>query len=199
MATTPSLQPLPVTFGRADLDHSGFLGWRSWTQLRKAGFAGVPTGPAAYVVYSPAVVTVAQVYLDLSVGRRFKGRDPTISVETLKTKWVPGAAAIYIGKADVANRRLKQFGRFGAGDRSLAGAAGTSGISTTPINSSSTGARSTGARTPESTRSGSSPTSPICTTIDRRSRTSPADAMVRANPMPRRSPGRPGSSVPASK
>jgi hypothetical protein len=36
--------------------------------------------------------------------------------ELLEAKWVPGAHTVNVGQADVANRRLKQFARFGVGE-----------------------------------------------------------------------------------
>ena len=74
----------------------------------------MPRGPAAYVVYLPARREVN--FRDASPAGRFKGRDPTVPVEALRAKWMPGAQIVYIGKADVANRRLAQFARFGAGE-----------------------------------------------------------------------------------
>ncbi len=37
-------------------------------------------------------------------------------VSRLETEWVPGAHAVYIGKADDAHTRLKTYGRFGQGE-----------------------------------------------------------------------------------
>src|SRR5436305_12654660 len=86
-----SLPPLPVTFSRTDLERTGFLGWRSWAQLRGTGFADVPSGPATYVVHTPAV---DPVFLDLIVGVRFMGCVSKLSLGTLKVKWVTISASI---------------------------------------------------------------------------------------------------------
>lgn len=107
------LPPLPTSFLRADLERTGFLGWRTWSDLRAQDFSGVPSGPAVYVVCAPASDAS---FLDSNPGGRFKGRDPTVSVEMLDANWVYGAQTLYIGKADVTNRRLKQYARFGAGE-----------------------------------------------------------------------------------
>ena len=37
-------------------------------------------------------------------------------VAVLNGAWVTDSPVVYIGKADVANRRLKQFARFGVGE-----------------------------------------------------------------------------------
>jgi hypothetical protein len=98
---------------RADLERAGFVGWRRWAELRDSNYSGVPSGPAVYVIYRP---TGDNSFLDANPGGRFKGRDPSTSLAALRSKWVPGAETVYIGKADVTNRRLKQFARFGAGE-----------------------------------------------------------------------------------
>lgn len=90
------------------------MGWRTWEELRGEDFAPVPAGAAAYVVYRPS--DRQPVFLPANPGGHFKGQDPTVDRSVLKAKWVPGAHTVYIGKADVANRRLKQFARFGAGE-----------------------------------------------------------------------------------
>jgi hypothetical protein len=105
--------PLPTSFERGDLVATGFMGWRTWTELRESAFTAVPAAPAVYVVFRPTVT--APCFLEVNPGGRFKGRDPTVTIEKLAAKWVPGAYVIYVGKADVASRRLAEFARFGAG------------------------------------------------------------------------------------
>lgn len=105
---------LPASFSRPDLETAGFVGWDTWQYLRENDFGTVPAGPAVYVVLRSA--SSAPVFLEVNPGGRFKGRDPTVSVGVLLAKWVPKAHVVYVGKADIANRRLKQFARFGAGE-----------------------------------------------------------------------------------
>lgn len=92
----------------------GFIGWHTWAELRANDLADVPGGPAAYVVYRPSATSPG--FLSGNPGGRFKGQDPTVSTDMLQAKWLTDAQTIYIGKANVARRRLKQFARFGAGD-----------------------------------------------------------------------------------
>jgi hypothetical protein len=106
--------PLPVSFQRTDLESAGFVGWRTWEKLRETDFSEVPSAPAAYVVYRPS--TGEPSLLATNPGGRFKDQDPSVTVEMLRAKWVPDSLVVYIGKADVASRRLKQFARFGAGE-----------------------------------------------------------------------------------
>jgi hypothetical protein len=90
------------------------VGWRTWEDLRGEDFETVGGGPTVYVIFRPDVWTPG--FLEVNPGGHHKGRDPTVTSEVLAAKWVAQAQVVYIGKADVANRRLKQFARFGAGE-----------------------------------------------------------------------------------
>lgn len=113
--TVSEITALPASFRRSDLVSAGFTGWRTWEQLRRSDFAEVPAAPAAYVVARASADS--PTFLDASPGGWHKGKDPTVPVGTLVEKWVTGAEVVYIGKANVANRRLRQFARFGGGHR----------------------------------------------------------------------------------
>lgn len=113
--TTGQQPPLPASFQRPDLEAAGFQGWDTWDSLRRSDFGPVTGGPAAYVVYRQA--TGSPTFLPSNPGGHFKDKDPTVPVATLATNYVTDAHVVYIGKADVADRRLKQFARFGAGEK----------------------------------------------------------------------------------
>lgn len=114
-ASAPSGAPaIPRTFDRADLEAAGFSGWRTWIQLRESELAEVPRDPGAYVVYRAA--SGNPVFVDISPGGRFKGREPTVAIETLADNWVAAGRVVYIGKADTLRVRLQQYARFGAGE-----------------------------------------------------------------------------------
>jgi hypothetical protein len=110
----PALPALPTDFDRASLAAAGFTGWPTWAQLRSSDYRDVPRAPAVYVIYRDANDTPN--FLPANPGGRFKGKDPTVTRGELISNWAPGANVVYIGKADVADRRLKQFARFGAGE-----------------------------------------------------------------------------------
>ena len=59
----------------------------------------------------------APTFLDTNPGGRFKEKDPTVSIKALAANWVQSTRVVYIGKGDVADRRLNQFARFGAGEK----------------------------------------------------------------------------------
>ncbi|WP_210211698.1 MULTISPECIES: hypothetical protein [unclassified Mesorhizobium] len=54
-------------------------------------------------------------FADKSSGGWFKGRNPSVPEGALAANWVDGAEVVYIGKADVLRRRLREFAAFGAG------------------------------------------------------------------------------------
>lgn len=109
------MPPLPASFSRADLTACGFVGWKTWDQLRRSDYSTIPQAPAAYVVYRPA--DAEPTFLDDNPGYRFKQQDPTVAKGVLQASWVAGSHVIYIGKANEAKKRLKQFSRFGAGEK----------------------------------------------------------------------------------
>lgn len=55
-------------------------------------------------------------FLSASPAGRFKGKDPTVAAERLASESCDDAAVVYIGKADLLRRRLRQYARFGAGE-----------------------------------------------------------------------------------
>ena len=94
----------------------GFVGFKSICELRKTKLSDVPQTPGVYLVVRSA--TTLPVFLAMSVGGHFKGKNPTVNSSFLKDKWVPGAAAVYVGKAGGDNRatlqsRLRQYLSFG--------------------------------------------------------------------------------------
>lgn len=109
------MPPLPESFDRSHLEACGFVGWQTWDELRATDLRAVPGGPAVYVVFRPSSGKPA--FREANPGGRFKDKDPTVGVDVLGSNWVPSSQVAYIGKADVADRRLKQFARFGAGEK----------------------------------------------------------------------------------
>jgi len=105
----------PRSFTRADLEAAGFIGWRTWAELRANKLAELPLHPGAYLVHRPALDD--PVFDDTSLAGHFKRRDPTVPIEVLADNWVAHAHALYIGKANALRARLRQYARFGAGER----------------------------------------------------------------------------------
>jgi hypothetical protein len=116
--------PLPENFTRRALAAVGFSGWRTWPALRAGALADVPSLPGVYLVLRPGAGDPS--FVQPGSGGHFKGGDPSVSDERLRSEWVRGARTLYIGKAaarqaggavDGLNRRIGEFSRFGAGER----------------------------------------------------------------------------------
>ncbi len=101
-----------MEFDRQSLSEEGFSGWVPFSRLPTAS---VPASPGVYVVYRAAPAEPS--FLKISPAGHFKGRDPTVSVAVLTSKWVTGATVIYVGKAQkqTLRQRLSQYRRFGEG------------------------------------------------------------------------------------
>ncbi len=90
----------------------GFTGFVPFAELPSAD---VPTAPGIYIVLGP--VSAEPTFVETSPAGWFKGKDPSVSVDELRSAWVPGAEVIYIGKAGDLHRRLNEYRRHGAGQR----------------------------------------------------------------------------------
>lgn len=104
---------MATKFTRPQLTQDGFSGWVNFDQLRNAD--PCPDVGGVYVVVRSD--NSAPKFLDRSCGGWFKDRDPTVGLDDLKANWVPDAEVIYIGKANNIRRRLREFAKFGAGQK----------------------------------------------------------------------------------
>jgi hypothetical protein len=100
-------------FSRPWLESEGFVGFSTVSSLRDSRCAEVPKSDGVYVAYRAAIEV--PVWLEISTGGRFKGKDPSVTTETLAARHLPEVPVVYIGKGDVLRRRIDQFVRFGAG------------------------------------------------------------------------------------
>ncbi|MGH3764078.1 MAG: hypothetical protein ACRDTX_02830 [Pseudonocardiaceae bacterium] len=62
-------------------------------------------------------MSVEPAFVETSQAGWFKGKDPSVSVDKLRSAWVPGAEVVYLGKAGDLRRRLNEYRRHGAGQR----------------------------------------------------------------------------------
>lgn len=107
-----------VGTARESLKADGFSGFVRFAALPTAD---VPNVAGVYVVLRPR--PDLPTFCETSAARWLLGRDPSIPLRKLKEAWVPGAAVVYIGKADSgANggrglaQRLKEYRRQGTGE-----------------------------------------------------------------------------------
>ena len=54
-------------------------------------------------------------FFEVGSGGHFKGKNPNVSLEELKSNWVDDTKVIYIGKATSLKSRLRQYFGFGQG------------------------------------------------------------------------------------
>lgn len=98
-----------------DQQHLVNLGFVGFVPLRSLGAKSVraPTLPGIYAV------TLAQrpvEFLARSAGGRFKGKDPTVTIDRLQANWIDNCETVYIGRASSLRERLGLLARFGRGD-----------------------------------------------------------------------------------
>lgn len=98
---------------------NGFVGFEAISQVQAANCSEVPELPGIYLILRRA--QTGPEFLDVSIGGRFKGQDPTVPVSALQEKWVEGAIVLYIGKGggpgeDASLKgRLSAYMKFGQG------------------------------------------------------------------------------------
>lgn len=98
---------------------SEFEGFKSMVCLQKSECCEVPAVPGVYLVLRSNIEHPS--FLQSSTGGHFKGKDPTVEIEALKSKWVRDVPVLYIGKAGsiggvaTLRSRLRQYMQFGKG------------------------------------------------------------------------------------
>ena len=103
----------------AALRAAGFDGFVSIADLRRSGSLEVPVENGVYLVLrlSPE----APAFMERSAGGHYRGEDPSLKIEALTEKWVPGAIVLFIGRAagtgvrGKLQQRIKRYVRFGQG------------------------------------------------------------------------------------
>jgi hypothetical protein len=88
-------------------------GFESCASLLAGGLMSVSREPGIYAVTWDAVEEPR--FLDASRGGHFKGVDPTVAVEVLRSAWIDDEAVLYIGKANVLQRRIRELCAYAAG------------------------------------------------------------------------------------
>jgi hypothetical protein len=101
-----------MAFDQQHLTDLGFVGSMPLRALQPK-CADVPDRPGIYAVTLQAGTPA---FLARSVGGRFKGKDPTVPVGALETKWLDDTETVYIGRASSLRDRLGLLARFGRGD-----------------------------------------------------------------------------------
>lgn len=102
------------------IKESSFEGFITIHTLMKTSCTATPKTRGVYLVLYTGVNMPE--FLAISVGGHFKGKNPTVPVEELYSRWVDRAIVINIGKAGgdssgaTLQSRLRQYMKFGQGE-----------------------------------------------------------------------------------
>lgn len=101
-----------------EIKKAGFIGFKKMSELF-ADSSSIPKIKGVYLVLNPNFKKAE--YLQIGTGGHFKGKNPNVLIEELKSNWVENSLVVYIGKAGsetskaTLNSRLKQYFGFGQG------------------------------------------------------------------------------------
>ena len=97
----------------------GFEGFATVADLGGSRCAEVPVVRGVYVIVREPALPPS--FLSRSVAGHYRGRDPSVPIETLTKRWVAGAIVLFIGEAGGTGvrgqlqQRIKRHLRFGGG------------------------------------------------------------------------------------
>jgi hypothetical protein len=107
-----------MNWDRAWLGQQSFEGFVRFAELPRSP---VPSGAGVYVVYRESLEP--PVFLGVSCGGHFKGKDPTVPIASLQAAWVSTAHVLNVGKAALGvsgrrglKKRLGEYRRYGEGE-----------------------------------------------------------------------------------
>lgn len=101
-----------------EIKEAGFVGFKKMNELF-IDCSLIPKVKGIYLVLNPNYKTLK--YLQIGTGGHFKGKNPNVSIDELKSNWVDSSLVVYIGKAGSSTARatlysrLRQYLRFGQG------------------------------------------------------------------------------------
>jgi hypothetical protein len=102
----------PATFTRQGLSNAGFRGFLPVRDL-EARAAEIPAVPGVYAYLRES--SDEPVFIERSPAGWFKAKDPTISVDELRRRWIAGCPVLYVGESGNVRERLRLRARFAAG------------------------------------------------------------------------------------
>lgn len=102
-----------MTFNDIDeIKEAGFVGFKKVSELIFDN-SMLPNDKGVYLVLN--VSNKKPEFLTVGSGGHFKGKNPNVSLDKLKSQWVDNSKVIYIGKATSLKSRLRQYLSFGQG------------------------------------------------------------------------------------
>ncbi|HTK19199.1 MAG TPA: hypothetical protein VL442_06795 [Mucilaginibacter sp.] len=102
-----------INFGDLNnLREIGFRGFKTKAELFQDSSI-LPNQPGIYFILS--LQKSKPTFLEVGTGGYFKGKNPNVSLEELRSNWIEEAIVVYIGKATNLRTRLRQYLKFGQG------------------------------------------------------------------------------------
>lgn len=101
-----------------EIRKDGFKGFKKMNELFMDD-SSIPKEKGVYLVLNPN--PESPIFLETGTGGHFKGKNPNIPIDELKSNWVDNSLVVYIGKAGkdgsqaTLQSRLRQYFRFGQG------------------------------------------------------------------------------------
>ncbi len=118
MSAVATFSTFAQPWTREALVEGHFVGFLPFSVLE---LSDVPRLPGVYAVLRTS--DALPRFTGTSPAGRLKGKDPSVSIETLASKWIDGPQVLYIGKATTGSagplglqKRLDDLRRFGAGE-----------------------------------------------------------------------------------
>ena len=79
-----------------DIKKAGFTGFKKMSELF-IDSSSIPKIKGVYLVLNPNFKKAE--YLQIGTGGHFKGKNPNVTLDELKSNWVDNSLIVYIGKA----------------------------------------------------------------------------------------------------
>jgi hypothetical protein len=97
----------------SQIKEAGFFGFVRIEDLYNSGYSSVPERGGVYLILR--VSDAKPVFVSKGTGGYFKGKEPNVSIDELKSNWVDGTCVMYIGKSSNLRKRVSAYVRFGHG------------------------------------------------------------------------------------
>lgn len=99
---------------KEQLKGAGFDGFISVKELKEDFKNGrVPKEEGVYQIIR--LSSTPPTFLQKGTGGYFKGKEPNVSIDELRSNWVADEPVVYIGKASELYKRIRQYMQFGSG------------------------------------------------------------------------------------
>lgn len=97
-----------------EIKKDGFKGFKRVKDLRENSLF-IPQDKGVYLVLKPRDMDVK--FLETGTGGHFKDKDPNVSIDKLKAKWIEDTLVLYVGRTGrTLYERINELLRFGQGE-----------------------------------------------------------------------------------